>query len=123
MLPVAPPLHKIFAEIIDTQLTGGELGIITMVVAVQLTASVTVMVYDCALKPVKVPAGACVANGEIEYNKPPFPPTAEIITWPEFGNAHVVPVIIGGAITIGGGWVIFTIVLAVQPVASVTVSV
>ena len=93
-----------------------------VVVAVQLFPSVAEMVYVCALNPVKVPAGDCVAEGLMDIVIG-FIPDAETVRLPLDNPQQETGLMLGDEKVVCGACVKLTTEVAVQLPASETVKV
>ena len=120
--PFVPPGVVTFDEVVFAAKTGGCVTV-TVCVALQLFASVAVKVYIRAVNPLNVPPVCVPVIGEIRYVIAPVPPVAETITLPLFPALQDTLVIVALPKTRAVGWVTVAFAEAVQPKASVTVTV
>ena len=120
--PLLPPLHDILVCVVVTVSTTG--WVITAVcVAVQPLASVTVTVQVPAVNPVTVAVDCAGAGSFHTYVYADTPPAGVAIACPLLPPLH--DMFVGDVLTVSAaaGWVIVTVLVAVQPLLSVTVTV
>ena len=96
---------------------------VTVAIAVQLLASVTVTVYIPAVNPVAVAEVCCMGMVFNKKVKPPVPPALVTVAVPSFPPLQVTLVELVMVAVIEEDSVIVTLSIAVQPLPSVAVTV